>query len=95
MMSIAMLETCWAYKKYNKIASDLVGFLFFSYHNDARSNKHQIYKEIFVLNYAIPSTKGAKIFNNGPRGSTQLQNDSGKHVVTPIWLLFHVCWLIA
>ena len=40
MMGIVMPETCWAYNNYNKITSS--GFLFFSYHNDARSNKHQI-----------------------------------------------------
>ena len=37
MMGIVVPETCLVYKKYNKIIS-----LFFSYHNDARSNKHQI-----------------------------------------------------
>jgi len=44
MMDILVLmsETCWVHKKKNKIASDKVGILFFSYHNDARSNKHQI-----------------------------------------------------
>jgi len=43
MMGIVMLETCSAYKtKYNKISSGIyLDFLFFSYHNDARSNKHQ------------------------------------------------------
>jgi len=42
-MGVVMPETCWAYKKYNKIISDIyLGFLFFSYPNDARSNKHQI-----------------------------------------------------
>jgi len=44
MIGIAMSETCWAYKKYNKITSGIyLVFLFFSYHNDARSNKHQIH----------------------------------------------------
>jgi len=38
-----MLETCGAWKKYNKITSGIqLVFLFFSDHNDARSNKHQI-----------------------------------------------------
>jgi len=43
MLGIVMPETCWTYRKYNKIISDIyLVFLFFSYHNDARSNKHQI-----------------------------------------------------
>jgi len=29
MMGIVMVETCWAYKKYNKVISGIVGFLFF------------------------------------------------------------------
>ena len=41
MMGIVMPETCWAYKKYNN-KWHLVGFLFFSFHKDARSNKYQI-----------------------------------------------------
>jgi hypothetical protein len=42
MMVIVVPETCWAYKEYNKIISGiLLVFLFLSYHNDARSNKHQ------------------------------------------------------
>ena len=40
MMDILMSETCWAHKKWNK------GLLFFNYHNDARSNKHKLYKWI-------------------------------------------------
>ena len=33
MMDIVMLETCSAYKKYNKISSDInLAFLFFSFH---------------------------------------------------------------
>jgi len=41
---INMPETCWVSKKKNKISKwHLVGFLFFSYHNDAWSNKHQMY----------------------------------------------------
>ena len=39
MMGMVMLETCWAYKRQNKIYQ--VTSLFFSYHNDARCNKHQ------------------------------------------------------
>jgi len=43
MMGIVMPETFWAHKKWNKIASNIkLVFLFFSYHNDARSNKHRI-----------------------------------------------------
>jgi len=42
MMGIVMPETCWAYKKYNKIMWHQVGFVFFSYNNEARSNKHQM-----------------------------------------------------
>jgi len=34
-MGIVMPETCWDYNKWN-----LVGFLFFSYHKDARSNTY-------------------------------------------------------
>jgi len=45
MMGIVMPETCWTYKKYNKISGIYLAFLFFSYHNDARSNKH--YNECF------------------------------------------------
>ena len=42
-MDILMPETCWVSKKWSKYnKSHLVGFLFFNYHNDARSNKHQI-----------------------------------------------------
>jgi len=42
-MGILMPETCWVSKKKNKSSKwHLVDFLFFSYHNDARSNKHQI-----------------------------------------------------
>ena len=44
MMGIAVPETRWAYKKYIKIMWHVVGFLFFSYHNDARSNKHQTHQ---------------------------------------------------
>ena len=40
MMGILVPKTCWAYKK-PKNKWHLVGFLFFSYNNDARSNKHQ------------------------------------------------------
>ena len=39
MMGILMTETCRVYKKENKKEWRLVG-LFYSYHNDARSNKH-------------------------------------------------------
>jgi len=50
MMGIVMAETCWAYKKYNKIISGIyLVFLFFSYHNDARPNKHQIKKTYCAL----------------------------------------------
>ena len=43
MMGIVMPETCRAYTKHNKIISGIqLVFLFFSYHNDARSNKHQV-----------------------------------------------------
>jgi len=45
MMGIVMPETCWAYKKYNIIMTSS-WFLFYSYHNDARSNKHQISKDL-------------------------------------------------
>jgi len=48
MMGIVVPETCSADKKYNKIMWHLVGFLFFSYHNDARSNEHQIYLNLIV-----------------------------------------------
>jgi len=41
MIGTVMPETRWAYKKYNKIISGVSWFLFFSYHNDARSNKDQ------------------------------------------------------
>ena len=40
MMGIVVPETSWAYKKYNKIISSILLVLFFSYHNDTRSNKH-------------------------------------------------------
>jgi len=44
MMDILMSETCWLYKNWNKTASDIkLVFLFFSYHNNARSNKHKIH----------------------------------------------------
>jgi len=50
MTDILMFETCWAHKKWNKIASDIkLVFLFFSYHNDARSNKHKIMLQLSVL----------------------------------------------
>jgi len=43
MMGIVVHETCWAYKKHNKVISGIyLVFLFFSYHNDARTNRHQI-----------------------------------------------------
>ena len=42
MMGIVVPETCWAYKKYKW---HLVGFSFYSYHNEAQSNKHQMCKE--------------------------------------------------
>ena len=36
MMGIVVPETFWAYKKYNKIVSSIIWFIFFSYyHNDA------------------------------------------------------------
>jgi len=47
-----MPETRWSYKKHNKILSGIyvVGFfLFFSYHNDARSNKHQVQWLIIII----------------------------------------------
>jgi len=49
MMGIVVPETCWAYKKCNKIVTSS-WFLFFSYHNDARYNKHQKlnYLSVFV-----------------------------------------------
>ena len=41
MMDILMSETCWAHKKWNKIACDIkLFFLSSSYYNDARSYKH-------------------------------------------------------
>jgi len=41
-MDVLMSETCWAHKERNKIASDIkFDLLFFSYHNDVRSNKHK------------------------------------------------------
>ena len=41
MMDILMSETCWAHKKWNKNSKwHQVGLSFFSYYNDARSNKH-------------------------------------------------------
>jgi hypothetical protein len=43
MMGIVVPETCWAYKKYNKIIVTSSLFLFSSYHNEARSNKYQIH----------------------------------------------------
>ena len=45
MMDILMSETCWARKKWNKIASD-IKLVFYSSnsHNDARSNKHKVHK---------------------------------------------------
>ena len=47
MMGIIVPKTCWAYKKCNKITSGIfLVFLFFSYHNDARSIKHQINEEV-------------------------------------------------
>jgi len=51
MMGIIVTETCWAFKKYNKITSGihLSFFLFFIYHNDARSNKHQ--SRLLILKY--------------------------------------------
>ena len=43
MMDILVSETCWAHKKWNKIAKwHQVGLLLFNYHNDAQSNKHKI-----------------------------------------------------
>jgi len=54
MMDILMSETCWAHKKWNKVASDIkLVFLFFNYHNDARSNKHKIDYEICLENFEI------------------------------------------
>ena len=55
MMDIVMPETCWAYKKYNKIIVASGWFLFFSYHNDARSNKHQICVCLIQFSFAIRS----------------------------------------
>jgi len=65
MMDILMSETCWAHKKWNKIASDiklffypsklllllLVGCLYY-FINDARSHKHHI--SIVILSAARP-----------------------------------------
>ena len=39
MLEILMSETFWAHKKWNKIASD-IKLVFFNYHSDARSSKH-------------------------------------------------------
>jgi len=49
-MDILMPETCWVSKKWSKCNKwHLVGFLFFNYHNDARSNKHQTVIKVLVL----------------------------------------------
>jgi len=42
MMGIAVPENFWAYKKYNKIISNIQLVLFFSYRNDAPFNTHHI-----------------------------------------------------
>jgi len=55
MMDILMSKTCWAHKKWNKIASD-IKLVFFNYHNDARSNAHKIPSETLILlvwNYLV------------------------------------------
>ena len=60
MMGIVMAKTCWAYKKYNKNKWHLVGFLFFSDHNDARSNKHQrgiSYENFLYIRYLLRCSK--------------------------------------
>ena len=50
MMGIIVSKTCLAYKKYNKIISGFeLAFLFFSYHNDALSSKHQIRYYVSVI----------------------------------------------
>ena len=43
MMDILMSETCWAHKKWNKIASDIKLVFVFNYYKDARSNKYKIH----------------------------------------------------
>ena len=51
MMDILMSETCWAHKKWNKITSDMVGLLFFNYHNYTLSNKHKI--NSYIYNFGL------------------------------------------
>jgi len=57
-MGILMPKTCWISKKWNQDKKwHLVGFLFFKYHNDARSNKHlpcwMFLSVQFMLSYGI------------------------------------------
>jgi len=62
MMDIVMPETCWAYK-YNKNNKwHLVGFLFFSYHNYARSNKHQFHWVVWYRSFDTRIKFITKIF---------------------------------
>jgi len=61
MMDILMSEICWAHKKWNKITSDIkLVFLFFNYHNDARSNKHK--KKISIIRLLQFFERTVKIF---------------------------------
>jgi len=53
MMDILMSETCWAYKKWKKIASD-IKLVFYSptINNNARSNEHKFNAVLLSLNLA-------------------------------------------
>jgi len=65
VLDILMSKTCWAHKKWNKIASDIkLVFLFFNYYNDARSNKCNTNNNYKLWNYVTLVTcsdKGRKI----------------------------------
>ena len=49
MMGIAVPETCWSYRNYNKTYLTSSWFLFLSYHNDARSYTHQTHMCIIFI----------------------------------------------
>jgi len=74
-MEILMSETCWAHKKWNKIASD-IKLVFYSsaITNDARSDKHKYYG----------------VQNDRPVVHKTKLNEANRHMVSSVCVCMYV-----
>ena len=86
LQAIACILSLYVYKKNNKIISTFSWFLFFSYHNDARSNTHQISNK-YCLYATLRQRVSEALAATGPPMITvkyyrlgQLSNHQCRHV---------------